>query len=185
MKRQTTGVRERTSEFAAPGLTVCFVQTIGRCYCASAWRGSPIQKINYRYLSKFVILSQSFVILSGVTASQGEAVAQSKDPYALLIPRDTCGPTFLPASLNNSSIVALPGVLRLQDDTEKGGPAQLARAGGASLRRAGEGTRPYVFLVKERGPPVGGPLLPTPAFTTSRPLPPGALRLPRWRLLLR
>jgi hypothetical protein len=43
----------------------------------------------------FVILSQGFVIQSGVTASQGEAVAQSKDPYELLIPRDTCGPTFL------------------------------------------------------------------------------------------
>jgi len=31
-------------------------------------------------VQSFVILSQSFVILSGVTASQGEAVAQSKDP---------------------------------------------------------------------------------------------------------
>jgi hypothetical protein len=43
----------------------------------------PAQVAEVQRKKSIVDIFQSFVILSGVTASQGEVVAQSKDPYDL------------------------------------------------------------------------------------------------------
>ncbi len=157
MERQTTGVRERTSEFAAPGLAVCFVQTIGHCYCASARRRSPIQKINCRYLSKLCHPERSDgfagrsrrAVEGPLRPSDTSRYLRATNPSNFIEQRRHCGtargPSTSPSHSQANGMVPLRMTLEGRAGTD--GPDLQ------SCAPPGWGARPYVFFVKKKGRP--------------------------------
>ncbi len=77
----------------------------------------PAESGNVQFKKWIAGILESYVILSGVTASLREAVAQSKDPYELLHTR--ARQRLAAGILHNARIVALLGVLRLHHPIRK------------------------------------------------------------------